>query len=310
MALTNSTDPSEIYCLNGAVFFSSNAQEIVAKIVIVAMNIFISLAGTVANGLVIMAYYRKPRLRTIQNMLFFVLATTDIGVTLVVQPAFLAAILRGFLGKRDCLVWNITIVSSWAFLGISLATIAILNLQSYVTLAYPYQNIITKDRIRKALVVVWAFIFVTNVLSTVLNQRYQTFSDWMCLFIVLSTIICVVSTWVWTYKLLRKHRRNIQVSQTPATQNFGTRKKVVRSTVTAIFVTISLFGCYCLALLLSFRKLTGAWRIDRSVVLTLDLLAWTLLYLNSLLNPCLVFWRSSDYREAARSILTRRDISL
>ena len=308
----NSTGPSfEIYCIDGEIpFASSNRQEVVAILILVTINIVLSLAGTVANGLVIMAYYRNPRLRTIQNMLFFVLATTDICVTLVVQPTFVVAMLSGLLRRRDCLVWNIATILSWFFLGISLATIVILTLQSYITLAYPYrfQNIITKNRIKKALAAFWAFISVSNLKSTIFH--YVSFADYMCLIVVLSTLICVISTWIWTYKLLSKHRKIIRATQTPVTQYFGTQKKVLRSTVTAFLVTLSLFGCYCLALLLTIRSLSGAWKIDRNVHVILDLVSWTLSYLNSLLNPCLVFWRSSNFRETAKNIVSRRGISL
>ena len=63
-------------------------------------NIVTSLLGTLANGLVIMAYYRNPGLRTIQNTIFFLLAITDIGVTAFVQPIFAVAILSSLLGNH------------------------------------------------------------------------------------------------------------------------------------------------------------------------------------------------------------------
>jgi hypothetical protein len=55
--------------------------------------------GTLANGLVIMACCRNPRLRTIQYTIFLLLAITDIGVTAFVQPIFVIATLSGLLGK-------------------------------------------------------------------------------------------------------------------------------------------------------------------------------------------------------------------
>jgi hypothetical protein len=42
------------------------------------VNIVMPLFGTLVNGLVVMAYYRNPRLRTIQNTIFLLLAITDI----------------------------------------------------------------------------------------------------------------------------------------------------------------------------------------------------------------------------------------
>ena len=111
-----------------------------------------------------MAYYRNPRLRTIQNTIFLLLAITDVCVNMLVQPLYSAAILTSLLGKRDCLVWDISTISSWLFLGVSLVTIVILSLQSFITLAYPYrfQEIITKDRLKKVVFFSWIFI-ITGV---------------------------------------------------------------------------------------------------------------------------------------------------
>jgi hypothetical protein len=295
--------PSVISCINGEIHFASDQQEIVAEIVIAVINIVTSLLGTVANSLVIMAYYRNHRLRTVQNTIFLSLAITDIGVTVFVQPTYVVAIFSGLLGKRDCLVWDITTLSSTLFLGVSLVTVAILSFQSYVTLAYPYriQSIVTKHRLRIAVVFSWLLIMTVVLKSIIFGHAY--FDTYICASIIFLTIISVICTWGWTYKLVARHRRIIQATQTPTTQNFVTRKTVLRSTVTAVFVTFSLFGCYSLGLLLSFHKLTSAWSINRNLYLILYIVSWTLMYLNSLLNPCLLFWRSSKFRETAKNIL-------
>jgi hypothetical protein len=60
-------------------------------------NIVTTLFGTFANGFDIMAYYRNPRLRTIQNTIFLLLAITGIGVTAFAQLIFVFAILSGLL---------------------------------------------------------------------------------------------------------------------------------------------------------------------------------------------------------------------
>ncbi len=308
---TNSTGlPFRISCIVGTVRFASNGQEIVAEIVLVVINIVTSLLGTVANGLVIMAYYRNPRLRTIQNTIFLLLAITDVCVNMLVQPLYSAAILTSLLGKRDCLVWDISTISSWLFLGVSLVTIVILSLQSFITLAYPYrfQEIITKDRLKKVVFFSWIFIITGVIMESVILHHLSS-SEFICFSIILLTIISVIFSWIWTYKLVARHRKAIEATQTPTTQNFVTRKTVLRSTVTAFFVTLSLLGCYFLALLLYFHGFTSAWKIDHHMHLMLKRVSWTLTYLNSLLNPCLVFWRSSNFRETAKNILIRRQVS-
>jgi hypothetical protein len=84
--------------------------------------------GTLANGLVIMACCRNPRLRTIQYTIFLLLAITDIGVTAFVQPIFVIATLSGLLGKPyNCILWGLQNILSFLFLELSLITVVTLS---------------------------------------------------------------------------------------------------------------------------------------------------------------------------------------
>lgn len=108
-------------CLPYEIYLASSITVNTAQTVLVLFNIFISFFGTLANGLVIMAYYRDPRLHTIQNTIFLLLAITDISVTAFVQPTYVAAILSGLLGKPNCLLWFITMTATRLFYLILLA---------------------------------------------------------------------------------------------------------------------------------------------------------------------------------------------
>ena len=55
------------------------------------IDIVIALFGTLADGLVIIAY--NSRLRTIQNTIFLLLAITDLSVTAFLEPIYVALIL-------------------------------------------------------------------------------------------------------------------------------------------------------------------------------------------------------------------------
>ena len=86
-----------IVCIDGKVQFASSKYEIVRDIVILIINVINPLLGTLANGLVITAYYRNPRLGTIQSVILWLclLAIVDTTVTVVVEPLFATAIIRG-----------------------------------------------------------------------------------------------------------------------------------------------------------------------------------------------------------------------
>ena len=87
--------------------FNENKNTVILYATIV-INILLSLLGTVANGLIILAYCRNRRLRTIQNLIFFLLAFTDISVTAFLQPMLLAVNLGGLFGFTDsCYIYTI-----------------------------------------------------------------------------------------------------------------------------------------------------------------------------------------------------------
>lgn len=293
---------SVLRCTAAEIYFATTLEIIAAKTVFAVLHIVLSFFGTLANGLVIMAYYRNLGLRTIQNTIFFVLAITDIGVTAFLQPTYVAAELSSLLGKRYCLLWDIVSLSSMALIFLSLVTIVILSLQSYITLAYPYrfQSIITIRRLKIMVIGSWVF----TLASTITTIFYPPLNLYLSICFISSTIITVVFTWIWTYKLVARHRKAIQTTQTPSVCELVSRKRILRSTVTALAVVLSLLGCYCFGLcFIFFKMLLNTWKINHNTNLLLSSVTTILMYLNSVLNPCLVFLRNSSFREEIKKIV-------
>ena len=143
-----------ITCGLTRVYIPTSIKVIALLTAVAITNIVIAICGTQTVSLVIMAYYRNTRLRTIQNTIFFLLAITDMSVTAFVQPIFVASILKGLQGKYNCLLSEASTLLTMLFLLLSMETIVILSLHSYITLAYPYhwQSIITKSRVNIAIV--------------------------------------------------------------------------------------------------------------------------------------------------------------
>lgn len=277
----------------------------VAIIVTIVINILLSLIGTVANGLIILAYCRNRRLRTIQNLIFFLLAFTDISVTALIQPMLVAVNFGAiFESTNFCLILRICGLLSFVCVNLSLTTIAILSLQSFVTLAYPYryQNIITKFRLKITLVCFWLSILTLTLIKVVLNEKKVI--SYGSLGIILPAISIVVFTWIWTCRLVARHRQAIRTTQNPSTPETVTRKKIFKSTVTSIVVISSLFGCYFffVGILLCHIVTEG---LETHNYYISWMVAATLMYSNSLINPCLVFWRNSNFRKTACKICSR-----
>ena len=292
---------SFMICDVSRVYISTELKSFAIQGAVAIINIAIALFGTLANGLVIMAYYHNPRLRTIQNTIFLLLAITDFSVTAFVEPIYVAAIFDSILRKRPrCLLWNVSGVLSTLFVQLSLLASVILTLQSYITLAYPYhyQRVITKSRL--IITMVFSFLLVASLTLNIFLSRHILLYGSLAL--MLTSIVSVVLTWCWTYKLVARHRKAIQKTQTPSTSQNISQKKILRSTITALVIIADLLVCYSLALVLFFsEKLLDPTKSTFTYSIRWTI-ATTLVFLNSLLNPCLVFWRSSSFRETVQNI--------
>ena len=278
-----------------------NIKAIALQTALVMVNIVASFFGTLANGLVMMAYYRNRRLRTVQNTIYMLLAITDFSVTAFLQPIYVISILSGLLGNNMCILQALYIMLSFLFLELSLVTIGILSLQSSITLAYPYhcQSIITKRRLIVAFVVSWLFVLLKSLAIFHLPEvvLYGSYCI-LCL-----TIFVVVVTWCWTCKLVARHQRAIQNTQTPSSNEYVAKKKVLRSTITAFVIISSLLACYLLNIcMFFFGNFLNDSTLGHATFVLLLSLSGTLMHLNSLVNPSLVFWRSTPFREAVKNL--------
>jgi hypothetical protein len=129
--------------------------------------------------------------------------------------------------------------------------------------------------------------------------------------IISSTIVIVVFTWIWTYKLVNRQQKAIHTNQPSSAQEVVSRKKIlIRSTVTAFAIILSLLGCYCFGLyyLIFSTYVVDVWGGNHKTSLIMLSVTKTLMYLNSFLNPCLVFWRNSNFRHTVKNTFSGRQI--
>ena len=290
-----------VTCKVSFMFIPTDMETIVLHAALAIINIAISLSGTLANGLVILAFYRNSRLRTIQNTIFLLLAIADLSVTALVEPTYSAAMLGRLFANPSCLLWDVYTVLTILFVQFSLATVVLLSLHSYVTLAYPYhhQSIITKSRLTIAIAI--SFILVSfSTFGVFLHRDISKYGSGV---IVLVTITTVVFTWCWTYKLVARHRKAIETTQAPAFSHGIARRNSLRSTITAFVTIVSLLACYSPCLFLFFsEKLWDPGIPTSNTLKNVWPIATTFIYLNSLFNPCLVLWRNTSFRETVEYI--------
>ena len=292
---------SQEMCLALSYYHTANITYATLEAILLCINALLSLFGTAANVLIITSYFRNRQLQSIQNFIFLVLAFNDLIVTALVQPLFIIGNLSGVLGLQDCLFSDLRILISFFCIGLSMQTITILSLQSFIFLAFPYrcQAVLTKYRLKIAVGACWVVVLFITIVATVVGRPAIVIGGGLV--IITISLFIVTLTWIWTYRLVCRHRKTIRVEQTPS--NCRPVPSRCRSACTAFIIILSLFISYLPATaVLTYRAESVSSSTVEHRYFLFQGIGFTFLYANSLVNPCLVFWRSSAFRKTAMNL--------
>lgn len=274
------------------------------NIAYIVLNGLLSIPGISLNVLVIMVYWRNRNLRTSSNMLLVVLACSDLMVNSIVQPLFMARSVKEITGTHNCLMWTLARLMSYFCCGVSLLTVAIISIERFITLAYPfgYQSIVSRLRLKIAITSTW-LLTLAFVMSHLGPISYAILSSVGVILIILS-IITVITTWVWVQRLVRRHKNIIESTQTPSRMKHKTaqpRTEIFHTTSTCYLIVGAVIWFYFPSVvMLAYNAINS----DNFVALFL-IAPWaeTIMFANSAVNPFLLFWRKKAFREKAREIL-------
>ncbi|XP_028393190.1 alpha-1A adrenergic receptor-like [Dendronephthya gigantea] len=314
-SFNHSNDPVLIRCNGSFLTFyldaPANGFHYYSNILYIIVNLILSTTGICFNVLVWMVYWRNKSVRTSSNMLLVVLALTDFMTNTVVQPFGIARMVNEIRGAHSCFVLIAARLSSYICCGLSLLTVAIICIERFITLAYPYryQNILPPWRLKLIVAVTWisVLIFVPLHLGPV---SYTVLSSVGNTLIVLS-ILTVCLTWLWVNRLVKRHNIAIASTQTPGSekQNHSKRQEAsFRATRTSYLICGAVLVFYFPTLVMLAYNATQ----DYNFVALFLVAPWveTVMFSNSLLNPSLLFWRKSSFRTTVNEILTRPPLHL
>ena len=117
------------------------------------------------NALVIFVVTTRRRLQTTSNIFLACLAGTDLLTGLVVQPIAVAVkVKRAFGVESFCSLETVCTIALFAQCCASLSHLVLISINRYVAIKDPlrYQEMVTKARIKKAVLVAWAIaVFIT-----------------------------------------------------------------------------------------------------------------------------------------------------
>ena len=270
-------------------------------IVACVLNALFSLTAFAGNFLVLGAIWRTPSLHQPINILLFGLSLSDLGVGLIIQPFFIAAVTYEVsTGRYPNDPWIIFRTIQAVFISATLLTLTSVGVDRCLALLLhlKYVAMVTVKRTIIVLCVIWVTSMVYGL--TVIIDR-----DMHRVIVVCMTAFCIVvniSTYSTIYRICRRHRIQIQnqaqVQQVPEAFDMTRYKK---SLITMIVLLILLILCYFPYICMRAVANSANW----SPSYTSLMMRWSasLVYLNSSVNPLLFCWRLPAMRIAMKEYL-------
>lgn len=284
----------------------ATGSHLYTNIFVIVVNSLFALVGTVANTLIITAYGKNKKLRVWPSLLFAVLAVTDLTVTGLEQPLYIVFKIKEIYATDRCLLLTLIGTLTNICCGLSLVTTFVISVQSFLTLAYPYQNMVSPARVSFVLVNAWLalILFPLFAVFNFIGHKTILIVDTVLVF---SLVVIIILIWSWIHRLTSRHRNAITAVQTPSNwlpEAMG--RKRFRSTITCHLIAGSVLVCYLPDVVLLICQSRGL----SSFALLKLVTPWTstVLYSNSVLNPLLLFWRKRDLRQTVRRLIFKNTL--
>lgn len=255
-----------------------------------ALNAPLIIVAIIGNLLVLVSILRAYSLFSPSITLLCSLAMSDLLVGLVLQPLYIANAMTGNSPLKQAL--NTTV---FALCGVSLLTMAVISVDRFLALHYHmrYPNLMTRHRAIYTTVTLWIFVFMLSFLNFwTINAYYLTSAASILICLLVSTVY-----YIKIYCIVKQHQLQIHTRQKAVeTNTTDINQTMLRSTKNAKNTFI-----YHIVMILSYTPVFVAMAIlfiSPSHWNKGWILADTVVFMNSSINPFLYCWRLRELRTA------------
>ena len=283
-------------------------------VIILSTSVVVAILSpltVVANGLILVAIWRKPSLRTTSYVLLAGLALTDLGTGLISQPIYVTNWLIYTLQPRMSAVDNkpMFAISVMAYGSASFFS----TIKIFITTVMSIERWLHMSRrsvinVRRACFIV-AILFVFAILLTafrVFQKMKQVATSGTDVAGGLGIIFLLAATSVAYFKvfrIIRRHQRQIRANE--MSENFAqpaiNLTKYKKSVFSILYILVIFYMGY-VPITLSTRISTVL--INELVVISLNVSSM-LMFLSASLNPLLYMWRMRDIRNEVKLLVKR-----
>ena len=287
-----------------------NTQPVGMVAFFVALNIFCSFTAILGNVLILIALHKVTSIYPPTKLLLRCLAVTDRCVGLISQPLYAVGVVNvGITNSDENIVHYAEILytfSSIVLCGVSLITSTAISVDRLLALllGLRYQQVVTLRRVRAIIIFAW-------LVNGVLAGYFQLSNISLYVYIVLVVFSLLISafSYIKIYVRIRHQLLHVQGhvhQQQPAPSGVvATALNVARykKTVSTIaWVQLGLFACYFPFSAFIVMEMFGfAGKLPVSAFYA----SFSLLHLNSSLNPILYCWKIREVKQEVKDTITQ-----
>ena len=275
------------------------------------LNNFLSCTAIMLNVITMHAIRKTSSLPKTLKALLLSLAVSDFGVGVLSQPLYTSLLVK-WLRKSipSCGNYKVFLVIMLLFSLASLFCVLAISVDRFlaVHLHLRYRELVTHKRVVAVVILVW---LLSGFLSLATLWVPPGIRSTILTISVVVGVLLATMVYIRVYLAVRRHKNQIQALQVQEEARTAGEivhfSSLIKSVVGVFYVYLVFVACYspffiCLAAI----KINGP-----TVALTrFALFSWTLVFLNSSLNPVIYCWKMRHIRQSIIDILRNMSPSL
>lgn len=269
-------------------------------IVTATFNTVFALTAFLGNALVLTALVRTRSLHSPSKALLRSLALSDLFVGLFVQPVYIAYCVSGVVTNHwvRCVSWMLYPLLSDYFVAVSFFTMISISIDRYLALHLRsrYRSAVTITKANIAVLSLWIASLIFPIVRLVAGKLTVVLSvTSFTLFIVIPTF-----TQLKIHRMLKRQGRQVQVSNQiylHREESYLSINKYKKSVCAMRYIYVALMLCYIPITCVGILYIKNDPSLE-TILLPVGNFAFTLLFVNSSLNPVLYCWRIRQVRGA------------
>ena len=267
------------------------------------LNNFLSYTAIMLNIVTIHAISKTSSLPDTLKTLLLNLAVTDVGVGLIVQPIYCSLLAKWLQQSgEDCNFRHAFVMISSTFCLASFLGVMAVSVDRFLAihLHLRYQELVTHKRVVAVVISIWVLSgYLPMAVFWIQDNFFFTIKLSLEIFGVLLTTVAYIKI----YLAVRRHKNEIlalQVQQVAGNDEVAIYIRLIKSAVGVFYIYLVFLICN----LPFFISLVALNISDPSINLKRFLLySWTVMFLNSSLNPVIYCWKMRHIQHAIIDIL-------